>query len=165
MLYFALRDGATPEDILAAASTYLEEAVGLGSIPAGEQVQRVAEFLRTFRLVREKKAAWLIFWNSVLPAGVEAHREVVTIMDSRKSVDRIREFVEQTYMATQYTLREKMLYATRPKHNPYPATVHADFRARLTAVTCGHNPWLEARFVRGLRLERAPDGHEILTWS
>lgn len=165
MMYFALRDGATPEHILAAARAYLEEAVGLGSVPAEQQVQRVAEFLRSFRLVREKKAAWLIFWNSVSPAGVESHREIVTVMDSRKSVDRIRDFVEQTYMATHYTLQEKMLYATRPKHNPYPATVHADFRTQSTAVTCGHNPWLEARFVRSLRLERAPDGHEILSWG
>lgn len=165
MLYFALRDGATPEHILAEARTYLEEAVGLGSVPAEQQVQRVAEFLRSFRLVRQKKAAWLVFWNSVTPAGSESRREIVTILDSRKSVDRIREFVEQTYMATQYTLREKMLYATRPRHNPYPATVHVDLRERSTAVTCGHNPWLEARFVRELRLERAADGQEILSWA
>lgn len=166
MLFFALRDNASPEQILDEARTYLDEAMGLGYQSVEQQLARVTAFLRTFHLVKKKKAAWLIFWNSIPASEEDLGREVLTIMDSRKSPERIEYFLEQTYIATQYGLREKMLYATRPKDNPYRATINQDHvRGRLISITCGHNPWLEARSVRDLRLERAPDGHELLSWG
>jgi hypothetical protein len=165
MMLYALRAGATRETILREAHAYLSEDLGLGSLGTGDQIARVEAFLRTFRLVKRKKAAWLVFWNSIPPPSQEPGREILTIIDSRKGVDRVREFVEQTYMASEYSVREKMLYSTRPKENPYPATIHSDPAARSTVITCGHNPWLEARFVRELRLERDRGGREILSWE
>jgi hypothetical protein len=165
MLFFALRDNVTPEQILSEARDYLNETVGLASISIEDQLARVEAFLGTFRLVKKKKSAWLVFWNSVPPLGEEPGREILTIMDSRKSVERIQDFLEQTYIAKEYGLREKMLYATRPKSNPYPATYHNDGGSGRAGITCGHNPWLEARFVRNLCLERGPEGHGILSWD
>jgi hypothetical protein len=165
MYHFALRSGASPTEILSEARSYLDAAIGLGGSPHAEELERVERFLSEFKLVTHKRSAWLVFWNQVL-AEEETTPPIVAIFDSRKTPERIADFLEQTYISTQYSLREKIHYATRPKKNPYRAQINYDReRGRLVSITCGHNPWLEARYVKQMRLTKNPEGRELLTWE
>jgi hypothetical protein len=167
MYYFALRAGASPKDILAEAKQYLENEVGLKDVADdNEQLKRVEQFLRQFKLVTKKHAAWLVFWNSMPAPDQVTDSPIVAILDARKSIERIADFVEQTYMASCYSLGEKIHYASRRKDNPYRANVNFNKeQQKFIGITCGHNPWLEARMVRNLRLAIDPESRQLLTWN
>lgn len=160
MLFMALRVRASEDEILDEARGYLAKK-GVSGFAAEEQLARVAKFIRSAKLVRRKKSAWLITRRSdVNSEGTE----VVAILDSRRSVDRVREFLEQFHIATEYGLSEKLLYAARPKENPYPAKANVDRESmRVVNVSCGHNPWLDARLVRNLEVMRSGE-QTVLTW-
>lgn len=165
MYHFALRSGVSPTEILSEARSYLDGAMGLGGGSHAEELERVERFLSEFKLVTHKRSAWLVFWNRAL-AEDEANPPIVAIFDSRKTPERIADFVEQTYISTHYSLREKIHYATRPKKNPYRAQINYNKeQGRLVSITCGHNPWLEARIVRQMRLTMDADGRQLLTWE
>ena len=83
------------------------------------------------------------------------------------SPNKIQEFVEEYYMATHYSLEEKMHYSSHPKDNPYPATFasHPMGGRWYAKIDCGPNPFIHARLVRNLKLFKGADGDSALTWD
>lgn len=158
-VFSSIRAGISSDDFLTEADVYLRECVGFGP-EIKDQIARVEEFLSQTKLVRKKKSAWLIYQTE---ASHHSPSEVLCIIDSRRGVDRVSQLVEQMYMAQNYSLVEKMHFSSRPRDNPYPAK--ASFTERHAIITCGHNPWLEARVVRNLKLNRSPNGVELLEWG
>jgi hypothetical protein len=85
--------------------------------------------------------------------------------NSRLSGRRVREFVEFIYLS-EYTLSERISCAKRKSSNPYPASFGALDRMPWDGeIICGHNPFLFARRVDDLKVERGSDGKESATWT
>ena len=60
----------------------------------------------------------------------------------------VAEFIENYYVASQYSLAEKLTYAKSKKNNPYPATPTELGGGRWWGrITCGPDPFLYARLV------------------
>ena len=108
---------------------------------------------------RLKARAWLVTWEW---AGDHAQRcdKVAAIFNPRWSAQRVREFVEFIYLSD-YTLSERLVYAVHKRRNPYLAT----FGPTTGEIHCGHNPWLYARCVDDLTVERDANGKEMVTWK
>ena len=106
--------------------------------------------------------AWLVTreWAGDCAAAEEKDR-IVAVLNSRLSAERVREIVELLYVNATYSLSERLEYANRKQFNPYPA----QFGWTAGEVTCGHNPWLYARIVDQLQIERDEAGEEKLTWQ
>jgi len=158
MRFLALRCAISDEAIVKEAERYLDPKSELSTDRLEEQLTRVSDFLVTCKLVRTRRRAWIVYRT-----GTDINREVVTVLDSRKSPDRVAELVEQLYMVGNYTVCEKLHYATRKHDNPYPAKI--EWIDRRALITCGHNPWLEAKVVHNLKLAVNENGCQILTWD
>jgi hypothetical protein len=114
---------------------------------------------------QRKIKAWLVTWEW---SGDHAKREniIAAIFNPRWGGDRVREFVEFFY-ANEYTLAERM-DLVRGKPNPYPAEFGKRMGGKGTwkgEIFCGHNPFLRARVVDDLTVERNMDGKEIAAWK
>lgn len=83
------------------------------------------------------------------------------MLNYRRSSTSVAHFVEQLHISKSYSLAEKLHYSVKPKDNPYPAIISNE---RLATITCGHNPWVEAKMVRNISLGRDVAGHELLEW-
>jgi hypothetical protein len=163
MYFMALRAGASRQQVLDEAESYLNGEIPSNPREVRRLVKSVDRFMRGLDRASHKKAAWVVFWTGPnTPLDAES---IVAILDPRKSQEKVLDFVEQTYVAASCSLTEKMRLSTSRKDNPYPAQTNLDKDHRLVSITCGHNPWLEARFVRNLRIQRGPDGKELLTWD
>jgi len=102
--------------------------------------------------------AWLITWEWSGDAAAVADR-VVAILNPRWSVDRVIEIVEFLYAECNYNLNEQVAFARKPKNNPYRAIEN------FGLITCGHNPWLEARKVDKFEIFVDPKTKlETITW-
>jgi hypothetical protein len=110
--------------------------------------------------------AWLVTWEWV---GDHAKRDdkVAAIFDPRLGGARVREFVEFLYLTGYYTLSERIACAQHRAQNPYPAqfgqTLEGD--PWEGEIYCGHNPYLRARLVDDLTVERDADGNERAVWK
>jgi hypothetical protein len=159
MFHAALRAGATEDDIIAAAVAYLTDQHS----PMDEierQISRIRSFTpRPSSKVRSARA-WLVTLEST-----DKPPQVVSVFKAQRSADFVREYMEQYYIDTYYSVQEKLLYAQSRKNNPYPATFEklngVPWQGR---ITCGHNPFLYGRLVQKLRVLSAPDGN-VLTWE
>lgn len=165
MFFAALREGATIEDITAATKEYLEKrSWNPAAIP--RQIARVELFVKSIKPTRTKKSAWLIMWETV---GEELpYRDrIISIRDGRTNSERIREFVEQFYISSASSLSEKMHYSSHPKDNPYRAEYMTHPRGGRWSggITCGHNPFISARFVKKLKVYMDDDGEPALSWE
>lgn len=104
--------------------------------------------------------AWLIRWCW---AGDHAKVDdpIVTVLSARVSAEDVRKYVEQRYLEATASLDELLSYAryNRPRELPYPA------HHERGTIHCGHNPWLQATKVDGLRIEMNADGEEVLKWA
>lgn len=111
-----------------------------------------------------KIEGWLVTWEWI---GDHAKRDdkVAAILNPRFSAERVRELVELLYLTQNSTLSERMNWA-RDKHlNPYPAQFHTlDGVPWQGQIHCGHNPFLFARLVDDLAVERDAEGNERATW-
>ncbi len=106
--------------------------------------------------------AWLVTWEWASDrAPVEDKDRIAAVLNSRLSAERVKEIVEILYVNATYSLSERLGYASREWFNPYPA----QFGMTPGEVTCGHNPWLYARIVDQLQVERDEAGEEKLTWQ
>ena len=104
--------------------------------------------------------AWLVTWEWMSESGEVADR-IATILPSQWSPDRVRDIVEQLYALSISNVEELAALARRPKNNPYPARAesnHADM------LVCGSHPWLYARKVSDLKVERTEAGFERVSW-
>ena len=113
-----------------------------------------------------KIKAWLVTWEW---SGNHAKRDkkVAATFDSRLSPERVRAFIEVLYAYETYTLSEKITaFVDNRRRNPYPAEfLKLDGGSREGEIHCGHNPYLRARLVDDLTVERGQDGVETATWK
>lgn len=112
------------------------------------------------------RAAWLVtrHWIADHPRW-----EIAAIFSPRLGGVRVREFVELIYLTSGYfTLSEQL--AIRWTHHgltPY----HAAFGQTTSGepwegeILCGKDPYLRARRVDDLIVERNPDGKETALWK
>lgn len=159
MFHAALREGATEEEIIAAAVTYLKER----KCPKDEidrQVARIRSFKPRPTAKVNSSRAWLV--------TLESHDKkplVISVFKALRSPTYVREYMEQYYIDNYYSVREKLLYAKSRKNNPYPAVFELlDNVPWQGRITCGHNPFLFGRLVRKLRIVDGPNGEE-LAWE
>ena len=166
MVYTALREKVTLDEIKQAAREHLTH-FGASADQIQDQVKRVEKFVKSVNPATRKKSAWLITWEHAEPNPPCIMDRLIAIRDGRTSPERVKEFVEQYYISTQYTPAEKMHYASHPKDNPYPANfgTHPLGGYWLSKVDCGHNPFIIALYVKNLRLYDDGMGDTALTWD
>jgi hypothetical protein len=79
-------------------------------------------------------------------------REVVAFFNPRWGAKQVRDHVEQLHVRLCYSPREQLNYASNRKgFIKVRAEIHPSGSGDR-CVTCGANPWLEARKVDGFRL-------------
>lgn len=75
--------------------------------------------------------------------------------------------MEQFYISKTYSLTEKMHYSSHGKDNPYPAEYlsHPKGGSWTGGITCGHNPFVIARYVKNLKIYMDDEGEPALSWE
>lgn len=166
MVFATMREGVSVEDIMRAAEDYLNSQSW--NPPAiSKEVKRVERFVRSVKPAQKKKSAWLITWEHAGSENSDLIERIIAIRDSRTSSDKIKDFVEQHYIAVNYSPAEKMHYSSHRRDNPYPADYfrHSKGWVWTARIHCGHNPYIYARFVRNLRLYDDDTSGFVLTWD
>ena len=110
------------------------------------------------------KKAWLVTWEW---SGdhVRVEQRIVAIFRPQLSGHRVLELVAHIYAVLKYTPRERLASALNPKANPHPAQFGQVDNGEGTwtgEVICGHNPWLRARLVDDLVIDK---DHPLGTWK
>jgi hypothetical protein len=111
------------------------------------------------------RSAWLITWES-FSAPVSDEKKVVAIFNYRWGGRKIREYIEQLYVSSEYSVADKVRVARDGRDKIYPAEF-----ARINGVPwhgeihCGHNPLLRARIVRNVRTIDCAAGVSHLVWD
>lgn len=94
---------------------------------------------------------------------------IVAVLNYRWSGDRVRDFIEQYYIAHNASHAERLAYARQAKNNPYRAEFASLNGGKWEGrITCGHNPHLLARVVLDLYMvpdARDPDQRQGLRWT
>jgi hypothetical protein len=111
--------------------------------------------------------AWLVTWEWC-GDHAKGQQKVAAILNPRFSGRRVREFVEALYIndADTFTLSERLALALDRSKNPYQAQFgRIDGVPWEGRIYCGHNPFLFARLVDGLILERDEHHQEKARWQ
>lgn len=109
---------------------------------------------------RPLRSAWLVTWEWAGDhARVDEEKKVVTVLNYRWSGEKVRDLVEQLYIALEYSPWDKAGVAQNKRRNPYPAELARG------EVHCGHNPWLRGRMVRNFQVIISDDGTHQTTWD
>lgn len=106
--------------------------------------------------------AWIIKWSWIGDhAAVE--KPLVAVLSARTSADTVKKHVELLY-AAQQSLGDQIDMAryNKPKENPYPAEFSGNWAG---AITCGHNPFLEAFLADDVHIIQTADGAEDLSYT
>lgn len=106
------------------------------------------------------KSAWLVTWEWI--GNHERKNEsgkIASILNYRHTPEKVKKHIEQLYIDSEYLLEDMFACAKRMKNNPYPPTSEGG------KITCGHNPYLLARKVQNLKLEKDADGNNELIWD
>ncbi len=118
--------------------------------------------LRTRR--KKSVSVWLVTWEHTRN-HVRPREYLAAVLSSRLSAERVRQIVELLYANETFTYGERIAHACG-KFNPYPARFSAIGRAPWAGqIFCGHNPFLFARLVEGLRAEGPDPGSRRLVWK
>jgi hypothetical protein len=117
------------------------------------------------------RSAWLVTWEWMGDHAQVSPPDVVAgIFSPRLGYKTIMQLVETLYAAREYDATDKLSALT---HNPYKAhlgTIQVKVSGRSHRakwqgeVICGHNPFLHARLVDGLRTS-SDDAVAGLTWT
>ncbi len=112
------------------------------------------------------KTAWLITWEETGDHAEKSNHKIVSILNWRLSGETVRKQVEHLYVDSEYSLTERLAYARSTKNHPYPAQFERlDGMIWDGRITCGQSPFLYARLVGNLRVERDAKGHEKMAWD
>ena len=106
---------------------------------------------------------WVIRWTWIGDyAAVETPD--VMVLSARKSAEEVMRLVEFLYAVQSYSLAEQLDMAryNKPTPNPYPAEFVGRWQG---AISCGHNPSLEAFVAENIRLEVDGSGTETITYD
>ena len=110
------------------------------------------------------RTAWLVtrHWRADYPKW-----EVAAILSGRLGGVRMMDFVELLNLSY-YTLKEQAAFRWAGHGNtPYPAAFGQTTRGAPWEgeMFCGDDPYLHARIVNNLVVERDTDGKEVATWK
>lgn len=94
--------------------------------------------------------AWLITWDWQMEAAAVRDR-FVNVLPINTSVEDVKRFVETVYSMRFYNADELLAMASSD-WNPYKAELSTNGR-----IMCGRHPWLEARRVWNVRVEKDED--------
>jgi hypothetical protein len=112
------------------------------------------------------RVAWLVtrHWIADHPKW-----EVAAIFSPRLGGLRVREYVELVYVTSGYFTLSEQLAIIWPRYGrtPYAARLGqtANGDPWVGEVLCGDDPFLRARIVEGLKVERSEDGAEKVVWK
>ncbi len=111
------------------------------------------------------RAAWLVTRHWVAD---QPRREIVAILNPRIGGGRVREFVELLHLTSDFTLDEQASMQW-PRHGCIPYCAHFGQTTKgepwAGEVLCGNDPYLRARLVDDLIVERNTDGKETAVWK
>ncbi|WP_168453774.1 hypothetical protein [Sphingopyxis microcysteis] len=164
MFFVAARAGADKSDILCAAADHLRDH-GVNENGLTIQLAGVERFLDRYKIIGKARSSWLVFWNGTDCPVADFTNNLVVALDPRTSEQKILDFLELHYRAVEYSSRELLYYSTRKKKSPYRASAVLTSDHRLIAYTCGHNPWLEARFCKNIVVFDVEGEKQKVTWS
>ena len=162
--FLTQRAGASLEDVADEVRSYLL-SIGCEGAFVAEQVEHVRSYFASVKVSGKKKQAWLVFWNGSESYVKDQTTDLVLAFDPRFSDETVCKFVEQHYQAVEYSSREKLYFSTRKRKNPYRCIAEFSEDRRVMAYTCGHNPWLEARFCHDVIVADMPDGTQLTSWK
>jgi hypothetical protein len=112
---------------------------------------------------RKGRTAWLVTRHWRTGPGSDPRSEVAAILSGRLGGGRVRGFVELLGVAGYYTLQEQAaMQWSGPGQAPYPAQFNDRWQCD---ISCGDDPYLRARLVDDLIVERDADGEEKVTWK
>jgi hypothetical protein len=106
--------------------------------------------------------AWIITQE-----GTRTPVEVIGILSARKSAKIVKEYVEWLYALLQYSAGEHLNMARYSNPTiPYKVQFDRSNGVRVESrMTCGHNPWIEARFASNVSLiDTSLEGY-YLEWT
>lgn len=110
-------------------------------------------------------AAWLVTWEHSGDHAKPTER-VAAVLRPRVPGRRVAEIVELLYANASYEPSERISLLRRGARNAYPARFGTLRGIPWEGeIFCGHNPWLEARLVDNLRVERDSAGAERFAWD
>ena len=106
--------------------------------------------------------AWIIKW-SWIGDHAAVDRSLVAVLSARTSPETVRKHVELLH-AAQQSLGDQIEMAryNKPRPNPYPAKFAGNWNG---AVTCGHNPFLEAFLAEDIEITQSADGTEDVSYN
>jgi hypothetical protein len=103
--------------------------------------------------------AWLVTWEWAGDVTAVADK-VVAVLNPRWPVERVSSTVEAIYSICSCTIEEMVTFTRRPELKAYKGENDKGI------VTCGNNPWLEARKVSDLIVEvDEQTGLETVKWN
>jgi hypothetical protein len=111
--------------------------------------------------------AWLITWEAVGSGAKAAVKDqVAAVLNPRLSGRRVAQIVELLYANSAYCPSERIQVAKNRKRCPYPVIFDRLSGIRWEGnMTCGHNPFLEARVVDDLHVVQDEKGDERFVWT
>lgn len=165
MFYKSKAMNVSLDDILLEAEQYLKKH-NVNPDRITEELARIKSFYKDKRkYTKTKEKAWLITWedNNNLSFSVD---KVIAIISSRVASDKVATFIEQYYMANNYTLENKFFFSSKSKSNPF-SVIYAKTDEGLSYtgdMKCGNNPYIHARIVKNLKYI-FKNSQEQLTWD
>jgi hypothetical protein len=117
---------------------------------------------RSMNRSRVMKSAWIITQE-----GTQHRTEVLSVLSARKRPETIREYLEWLHTLLQYSPEEHFATArynkpVKPYEAEYSETGSGNERNR---ITCGHNPYLEARLGRNVSLKDTDTDAPNVEWT
>lgn len=167
MLHLALCQGASMSDVIKEAKKHLKKWSSDTKF-INYQVNLIKTFRpNPFKDELKKTKAWLITWEGLgVNNNSSSSQRIVNIFDSRVSAEKIKQFTEDYYIATQFNSFEKATFASNRKYNPYKAEfARINGIEWLGQIRCGHNPFLFARIVANLIVVFDKSAQEIVHWQ
>lgn len=161
-IYFAKLSGATKSKIKAEVKDFYSKAGG-SKFFVDEQLARIDKLYKFNQFQKLKKKAWLILWRNSTDDFTE--QDVITIIDSRKSVRYVTDFIFDYYISTKCSLEERVHFASHKRDFPFGVHVQKQKGHVGTKLRCGCDPYIEALLVRNLQLHFEDNNRSVLNWE
>ncbi|MDD5270056.1 MAG: hypothetical protein PHE80_02585 [Candidatus Omnitrophica bacterium] len=112
-----------------------------------------------------KKSAWLIQWDGTNEEYLRKEH-IIAVFDPRVSAKKIKEFIENYYIANMCTNYEKLYYSSRKHKFPYQIEYGLIKGVKYEgSMVFGANPFISAEYVKNLCICKDKNGYEKLTWE
>ena len=163
MVYLSKVHKISLKEILQEAEIYWTSK-GQNKALIQEQLDRTKRYYKSIEFKKNKKSAWIIYWNYAEKKFDQSH--IIAIFDSRNSNRCIESFIIHHYLAHQGTLEEKVYFSSHIKEYPYKVEYEKINGVKWSgSMSCGHNPFITARIVRNLCLSYKDKDDEIIHWD